>query len=57
MPLEAPDPSPVLGMYGPPTASTVGAVFEDVASREQYVVESICTVYVTEVREGLYRNV
>lgn len=38
--LEAPYPTPVLGMYILPTVPTVGAIFEDAALRDQCVVET-----------------
>lgn len=43
-------PSLVLGMCIPPTVPTVGTTFRDTALKDQNVVETICLVYMTELR-------
>ena len=43
-----PTTSPVLGTKILPIVPTLGASFREIALREQYVVETIWTVYMTE---------
>lgn len=54
--LEAPLPSPILGMYIIPTVPTVEAVSKDTALREQGGVETIWIAYVPEPSKGLYTD-
>ena len=54
--LRLPTPSSVLEMYILPTFATVRAIFKGSALREQCVVETICTGYVTESNYSLYIN-